>query len=219
MQQPAGAVSVSYYRNGSKQLDQPETTTRQAIVYLRVSTKEQAERDRDPEGYSLPAQREACERKAAALNAAVVAEFIDQGESAKTADRPALQELLAYVARESVDYVIVHKVDRLARNRADDVTIGLALKSAGVQLVSVTENIDDTPTGKLLHGIMASIAEFYSANLATEIMKGSVQKARAGGTPHQAPLGYLNVRRRVDGRDEATVVVDPERGPLIRYAF
>src|ERR1700742_2762978 len=59
-----------------------------AVSYLRVSTKEQAEKDGDPEGYSIPAQREANRRKAATLGAAIHAEFIDRGESARSADRP-----------------------------------------------------------------------------------------------------------------------------------
>ncbi len=190
-----------------------------AAIYLRVSTKEQTERDGDPEGYSIPAQREACVRKAAALGATVVDEFVDRGESAKTADRPELQRLLSFVRNEPVRYVIVHKVDRLARNRVDDVAINLALKEAGVQLVSVTENIDDTPSGALLHGIMSSIAEFYSRNLASEVMKGTMQKVQTGGTPALAPIGYLNVRHMVDGREMRSVEVDPIRGPLVTWAF
>ena len=97
--------------------------------------------------------------------------------------------------------MIVHKVDRLARNRADDVEIVMQIRAAGAQLVSATENIDETPSGLLLHGIMSSIAEFYSRKLATEIMKGTTQKAKTGGTPFRAPLGYLNVREFVDGRE------------------
>ena len=66
----------------------------------------------------------------------------------------------------------IHKIDRLARNRADDVEINLVLQRAGTTLVSCTENIDETPSGILLHGIMSSIAEFYSANLANEVLPG-----------------------------------------------
>ncbi len=190
-----------------------------AVLYIRVSTKDQAERDGDPEGYSIPAQREACQRKAAALGANVIAEFVDRGESARSADRPELKRMLAFVASEQITYCIVHKVDRLARSRADDVTINLALKQAGVQLVSVTENIDETPSGILLHGIMSTIAEFYSRNLANEVIKGSVQKAKAGGTPGRAPVGYLNVRRTESGREIRTVELDPERAPIMAWAF
>jgi DNA invertase Pin-like site-specific DNA recombinase len=193
---------------------------RRAAIYLRVSSVRQANVDYDPEGFSIPAQREACIRKAASLEAEVVAEFIDRGESAKTADRPDLKRMLDRLATEKdIDLVIVHKVDRLARSRADDVSIGVQIRAAGAQLVSATENIDETPSGLLLHGIMSSIAEFYSRNLASEVIKGATEKARRGGTPGIAPLGYLNVRETVDDREVRTVALDPERAPLIKLAF
>jgi site-specific DNA recombinase len=190
-----------------------------AVIYLRVSTKEQAQRDGDPEGYSIPAQREACKRKVASLGGVVVEEFADRGASATSAKRPGLQRMLTYVKENEVAYVIVHKVDRLARNRVDDVEINLALKAAGATLVSCSENIDATPSGMLLHGIMSSIAEFYSRNLASEILKGSVQKAKTGGTVGKAPLGYLNVRTTVDGQEARTVEIDAVRGPLVKWAL
>ncbi len=191
-----------------------------AVTYLRVSTTEQAEKGGESEGYSIPAQREANNKKAEQLDAVVVAEFVDAGESARKADRPALLQMLQYVAQHRVDYCIVHKIDRLARNRADDITIHLALQQAGVQLVSTSENNDETPSGMLLHGIMSSIAEFYSRNLATESIKGMTQKAKTGGTPTKAPLGYLNIGVFDDvGREVRTVQIDPARGPLIAWAF
>ena len=193
---------------------------KRAAIYLRVSTVAQATRGREPEGYSIPAQREACQSKAAELDAEVVTEYVDRGESAKTADRPELKALLARLEeKRDLDYVIVHKVDRLARNRYDDATITYALHEAGAELVSVTENIDRTPVGAFMHAIVAANAEFYSANLAAEAKKGLVQKAKSGGTPHRAPLGYLNVRKLIEGQEIRTVEVDPERAPHIRWAF
>jgi site-specific DNA recombinase len=195
-------------------------TPKVAVSYLRVSTRDQAHKGGEAEGFSIPAQREANRHKAAALGAIVVKEFVDRGESAKTTNRPELQRMLEYVAENDVDYVIVHKVDRLARNREDDVEINRALGKAGVQLVSTTESIDETPSGMLLHGIMSSIAEFYSRNLANEVMKGMTQKARGGGTISKAPLGYRNVRTvDAEGREVRTVVIDQERAPLIKLAF
>ena len=191
-----------------------------AVSYLRVSTREQAERGGTEEGFSIPAQREANQRKADELGARVVREFIDAGESARSADRDGLQEMLAFIAATRVTFCIVHKLDRLARNRADDVAIHQALLTAGVTLVSATESIDQTPSGMLVHGIMSSIAEFYSRNLATEVTKGLTQKVAQGGTPMRAPIGYLNVRKTDDnGREVRTVEVDPERAPLITWAF
>ncbi len=191
-----------------------------AVSYLRVSTREQAERGGTEEGFSIPAQREANARKADELGARIVHEFIDAGESARSADRDGLQDMLAFIAASRVQFCIVHKLDRLARNRADDVKIHEALLAAGVTLVSATESIDQTPSGMLVHGIMSSIAEFYSRNLATEVTKGLTQKVAQGGTPGRAPIGYLNVRQTDDkGREIRTVEVDPERAPLIAWAF
>ena len=110
-----------------------------AVSYLRVSTREQAERGGTEEGFSIPAQREANARKAAELGARVVREFVDAGESARSADRDGLQDMLAFIAATRVTFCIVHKLDRLARNRADDVKIHEALINAGVTLVSATE--------------------------------------------------------------------------------
>ncbi len=203
-----------------RSLVDPPASGALAVSYLRVSTREQAERGGADEGFSIPAQREANNRKAEQLGAVVVEEFVDAGASAKSADRPELMRMIQYVKANKVAYCIVHKVDRLARNRSDDVAIHLALQQAGVMLVSATENIDQTPSGMLLHGIMSSIAEFYSRNLATEVTKGMTQKAAGGGTIGKAPIGYLNVRTTDElGREARTVELDPERAPMIQWAF
>ncbi len=89
----------------------------------------------------------------------------------------------------------------------------------GVALVSVTENVEETASGRLVEGIHALMAEFYSANLANEIKKGLNQKVKQGGFPHGAPLGYVNLREIVGGRQVARIVPDPERAPLIAGAF
>src|SRR5690349_12402684 len=83
--------------------------TKRAVIYLRVSTAKQMAKDDDPDGYSLPAQEEACRRKAEALDAEVIAPpFIDRGESAKTADRRGFQQMLAFVKEQGdIDYVIL----------------------------------------------------------------------------------------------------------------
>jgi site-specific DNA recombinase len=194
--------------------------TKRAVIYLRVSTKKQLGKDDDPDGYSLPAQRESCERKAEALDAEVVEVFIDRGESAKTADREEFQRMLRFVKEQGdIDYVILDKVDRFARNRRDDANTLFELHSVGTQLVSVKENIDETPAGQLLHAIMAGIAEFYSRNLASESTKGMTQKAKVGGTPGRAHVGYLNTRRRIDGREIRVVTIDPDRASLVQWAF
>ncbi|MCX6405501.1 MAG: recombinase family protein [Propionibacteriales bacterium] len=191
-----------------------------AVIYLRVSTKDQASRGGEAEGFSIPAQRDACLRKAESLGAVVVAEFVDAGESARSANRPELKNMLKFIRQNKVAHVIVHKVDRLARNRADDVEINLQLQASGAQLVSCSENIDETPSGVLLHGIMSSIAEFYSRNLAAESKKGMRQKVKNGGTAGMAPFGYINTRtRNNDGREVRTVELDSERAEWVPWIF
>ena len=196
-------------------------TPKRAVVYLRVSRPEQARRGGHEEGFSIPAQREANRKKAQSLGAMVVKEFVEGGVTGTSMKRPALQAMLTYLEEErgNVDYIIVHKIDRLARNRADDAHLGARFEELGVRLVSTSENIDQTPSGMLLHGIMSSIAEFYSRNLANEVLKGMNQKVASGGTVSRAPIGYLNTRSVCSGDEVRTVTLDEVRAPLVAWAF
>lgn len=208
----------SPYHAPSRNLD--FFTPYSAVSYIRVSTARQADRGGVQDGFSIPAQRDANRRQAHGLGALVAAEFIDRGQSGRNTNRPGLQRMLAYLIEHQVDYVIVHKLDRLARSRADDITITQAIHDAGARLVSSTEGIDASANGVLLHGIIASIAEFYSRNLRQEVMKEMRQKVLQGGTPSRAPIGYLNVRGHTsDGREYRTVSIDSERAPHITWAF
>ncbi len=166
---------------------QPLTALR-AALYVRVSTDEQAE-----EGLSLDAQQKTlmayCEQ-----NGYTVAEvFTDAGESARSDKRPAFQRMIATAKQrpKPFDVILVHKMDRFARNREDSAVYkALLRKELGIDVVSMTERFDDTPTGKLTEGIMEVIAEFYSANLAHEVLKGMREKASRGQALGIAPVGY-----------------------------
>lgn len=175
--------------------DTSSTDTKRAVIYLRVSSDQQVERGYGDEGYSIPAQREACARKAAELGATVVGEYVDLAKSAKTRNRPRFMEMIANIERDrNVDYVIVHKLNRFARKAMDDAVIDYRLNQAGAQLASVLEHIDATPSGKLNHRIHAAFAEYENENLANEIRKGQIQKHLAGGTPFTAPIGYKHAQ-------------------------
>ena len=188
---------------------------KRAVIYVRVSTAEQAEG-----GYSIEAQLEACRRYVREQGWSLAAEYVDAGKSATTASRPKLQEMLSsLVSGDPVSYVVVHKIDRLARNTLDHLGIRARLKKQDISLVSVTENLEDTPAGRMVETIIASVSAWYSENLGQEARKGMAQKARNGLWPSMAPLGYLNVRSGTGRRGESTLEIDPERGPLIRQAF
>ena len=190
-----------------------------AVIYLRVSTEEQARVGGTAEGYSIPYQRDACYKKAADLGLSVVEEYVDAGHSAKSANRPDLQRLMRELKALGVGYVIVHKIDRLARNTRDDHLINDAIRAAGARLVSVVDLVDDSPQGRFNYTIQAGLAQLYSDNLAVEVLKGLSKKAQLGGTPYRAPIGYLNKRRFEGVADIRWIEVDPERAPLIRWAF
>lgn len=116
---------------------------------------------------------------------------------------------------------MVHKLDRLARNIRDYAEVRGDLERAGVELVSVTEGLEATASGKMVEGMLAVVAEWYSNNLSAEIRKGQEQKLREGGWPTAAPIGYRNVREEPgpgQRRGRATIVPD-EQAPLVREAF
>lgn len=86
-----------------------------AVVYARVSTKEQAE------NLSLPTQLKCCRQYCERLGYEVVKEFVERGESAKTAERRELQELLSFCRnnKSRICAVIVYDISRLARQLHD----------------------------------------------------------------------------------------------------
>ncbi|MGH8743478.1 MAG: recombinase family protein, partial [Burkholderiales bacterium] len=186
-----------------------------------MSTTKQVKREFNPEGISLPQQRQAVKTKADSLDADIVEEFKEAGRSAKSVDqRPEFQRMLAAIKeRGDIDYVIVDSLSRANRNRVEDAMMVMLLRGAGVAVVSATEPIDETPAGQLLHGILASVHEFRIKADGDDVRRKMAHKASIGGTPGRAKIGYLNVRETYEGRQVATVAIDKKRAPLIRMAF
>lgn len=147
-------------------------------------------------------------------------EYVERA-SAKTAkDRPALQRMLVDLrARRDIDYVIVWKLERFARKSFDDAIVGQELDTLGIDFISVSENIDNTPSGRFLRGVLASHAEYDNAIRAERARMALTRKARLGGTPYQPPPGYRIVHTMVDGRKLSSVERDPEQAALMTAAF
>jgi len=185
------------------------------LTYLRVSSQEQTE------GYSLSAQRQALARHIAEHDWKHIDEFQDRGASARTADRPQLQQLLERIRGDSsINVLLVHKFDRLCRNIEDYAAIRMELRKYKVQLISVTEAVEENASGRLVENLMMVLAEHYSSNLSHEVKKGMRQKVDEGGWPYLAPLGYKNVRlESATRRGDARIVPDDVQGPLILQAF
>jgi len=174
------------------------------VIYARVSTKEQQD-----EGYSIPAQLKAVREFCLRHDLQPVAEFVE-AESAAAAGRGEFARMLDHLgAHPEGRVVVVHKLDRLARNY-EDLT---ALDRLQVRVRCVQGDIPDSVQGILFRDIMMVFARNYSLNLSQEVRKGMAEKVAQGGWPHQAPMGYLNDRTR------RCIVVDEQRAPLVRFAF
>lgn len=191
----------------------------QCLIYCRVSTEEQADH-----GYSLDAQEKFCRDFAERSGYSVVGVFRDEGKSGTKLDRPALQDLLARCGKgQGIDAVIVQETDRLARNTQDHLTIRALLKKAEVRLISVAQPmLDDSPEGKMVDTILASVNQFQSDINSRKTQKGMQEKFEQGWWPSWAPLGYMNV---ADGdaengrRAKKTVKNDPAKWPLLQEGF
>src|SRR5687767_11463946 len=127
-----------------------------AIIYIRVSTKEQTE------NLSLPTQLRVCEEYCRREGFEILERFKEEGESAKTTDRRELQRLLEYCRsnKGKVHFLVVFNLTRFARDKYDHFALRSHLKSLGISLRSATEPIDDTSTGKLMEGVLAAFAQF-----------------------------------------------------------
>jgi site-specific DNA recombinase len=182
-----------------------------AVIYVRVSTKEQTE------NLSLPTQLRACEEYCRRHGYEILERFHEEGESAKTTDRTQLQSLLKYcrTRKGKVHFVVVYNLTRFAREKYDHFALRAHLQSLGISLRSATEPIDDTSTGKLMEGVLAAFAQFDNDVRSDRTRAGMRAALELGRWTFPAPLGYLNAPKW----SKKSLIHDPERGPLIRRAF
>lgn len=193
-----------------------------AIVYYRVSDKSQVETDFDPEGNSLPTQREFVEETARRLKKTIVGEYIEPGVSALPIDkRPAFRDMIdRIITQRDAKYIIVYMLNRFVRNRYEDAIVGLTLEKLGVTVISAKEHIHgNDPSQRMMRGMLAVINQYQSEASSADIKEKLAHKARKGGTIGYAPIGYRNVKAQFDGRTVNTVAIDTERAPYIAHIF
>jgi site-specific DNA recombinase len=155
-----------------------------AAIYARYSSDNQREE-------SIDAQIRAIKSYAENNNYTIVKTYIDEALSGKTDHRPQFLQMISDAKMNMFDAVICHKLDRFARNRYDSAFYKKILKENNIKLISVLENFDDSPESIILESVLEGMAEYYSANLAREVMKGlrenALQCKHTGGKP---PFGY-----------------------------
>lgn len=135
---------------------------KRAVAYARYSTDKQYDTSIEKQ---LEDIREYCKRKGYRL----VKEYVDRAESASKEDRPAFQELLQDARRQMFDVVVVHKLNRFARNRYLSVVASHELRKYNVSIESVLEPIGEDPIGQLLWGILDAVNEFERLQTIQEV--------------------------------------------------
>ena len=185
-----------------------------AVGYARFSSANQSE-------LSIEAQIEEIKKYCEQNNYILVKTYIDKARSGTNTDREQFQQMIMDAKKGLFDVLVVHKLDRFARNRYDAIIYSHELEKYNVKLESVVERISDDPAGILVKGIFETINEFYSLNLSNEV-KLKMKKAAElgyflGGIP---PLGY-DLEEFIDHEKKVRkkYVINESEAVIVRFIF
>lgn len=182
-------------------------TANRVALYARFSSDNQRTE-------SIDAQVRAMEAYCQQHSYRIVNTYIDEAKSATSDQRPAFQRMISDSSSHIFDILLVHKLDRFARNRYDSAIYKRELKKNGVAVHSVLENLDSSPESIILESVLEGMSEYYSQNLAREVMKGmretALQGKHTGGKP---PLGY-----DIDPSTKK-LVINPDEADTVRLIF
>ena len=177
------------------------------FAYIRVSTQKQGER-----GSSLQEQQSAIETYAQRHGFTVI-EWFEERETAAKRGRRVFNRMLSQLSRGRADGVVIHKIDRSARNLRDWADLGEMIDQ-GIQVHFANESLDlNTRGGRLSADIQAVVAADFIRNLREEVRKGLYGRLKQGFYPLPAPLGYKN-----EGSAKLKSI-DPEKAPFVKKAF
>jgi len=182
-----------------------------ALVYVRVSTEDQAVR-----GNSIAAQIEDCTARALALGYREqdILVFKEEGYSGDDPERPALLKMREAVRQRLGDIVIIYDPDRLARSLAQQLIITDEITSAGLKLEFVNFEWKNTAEGRLFYSLRGAIAEYEKAKIKERTVRGRVQKAKTG---------RLNGNPRVYGYtfnvDTDTLDLNPAEAEVVKLMY
>jgi len=162
------------------------------VIWARVSSREQRE------GYSIDAQLRATRERAQKNGWTIVREFLVAESAKRGAERTVFNQMVDWVKanakRESLRAILSHKLDRVCRNMRDAVRMQELEDKLGISLAFVDNQFGPGPAGALSFNVMAAVAQYYSDNLRTEVLKGIDERAKQGWQHSRAPYGYLNVK-------------------------
>jgi site-specific DNA recombinase len=175
--------------------------------YIRVSTQKQGQF-----GTSLAEQKAAIENYAQRFNLDIV-KWFEERETAAKNGRPVFLEMIKELRRGNANGVVIHKIDRSARNLKDWAEFQ-SLTDSGIEIYFAAESLDlNSRSGRLSADIQAVVASDYIRNLREETIKGLYGRLKQGLFPFPAPVGYLNAGK---GNPKK---VDPVQSRLVKQAF
>lgn len=193
------------------------------VVGACVSTPRQLHTasDIDEDGNSIATQRVEALRKVHELRAIVAREFVEPGQSAQTiAKRAEFKKLLRYIDdHPEVKYVVIYMRSRVFRNFTDAAITKRQLLEKGVRLISAKEEFGEGYMADAMEPITDIMNEVQVRMNGEDVKVKVAHKVEQGGSVGRAKLGYLNVRKEFSGRLVNTIDVDPDRAPLITWAF
>ena len=185
-------------------------------LYARVSS------DRQDVDLSVAAQMRALRDYARENGYVVAREYVDEAESGRVADRPQFKEMIDTASKADAPFreILVWKFSRFTRKREHAVVYKSMLRRKGVRVVSITEHADDTPTGKLLEGIIETVDEFYSENLAQEVSRGMREAASRGfWVGSRTPYGFNRIKVQDGPKERPMLEPDPDAARVVRRIF
>ena len=157
---------------------------KKAVIYARYSSHSQRDE-------SIDAQLRECHEYANRNEYIILEEYCDRALTGKTDNRAAFQKMIKDAKNNKFNYVLVYKLDRFARNRYDSAMYKNILKKHNIKVVSIKENIADSPEGIILESVLEGMAEYYSANLSQNIKRGMTENAlQCKYNGSGCPLGF-----------------------------
>ncbi len=191
---------------------------KRAAIYARVSTGKQAAGE-----LSLPDQVNQCEGFAQARGFELAEQFIDRGVSARTDKRPEFQRMIALALspHRPFDVILVHSQSRFARNTRDLLIYQGKLAEAGIELISITQDLGQGETADVLRTMVGALDEYQSKETAKHVARSMIENAKQGyWNGASAPFGYRTYAAETRGaRIKKKIETDPTEAELVRLVF
>lgn len=189
-----------------------EQRSKNAVIYTRVSTKEQMDKN-----HSLETQKKFCNEYAARNGLTVMSYFGGTYESAQTDERNEFNRMMRFVNRssEKISCILVYTLDRFSRSGENAIYISSELKKRGISIVAVTQPIDTSShSGMLQQNIQFIFSKYDNDIRRQKAIDGMRERIRRGEWMGTVPPGYARIKENGTERIEINA-----KGELIKQAF